>query len=130
MSGADYVARMRKEIKQRAFWRDVCVELLATFFLMSVQAALPLSWNVGLGGVVQVALGMGFIVATMAWTLGDFGGGHMNPAVSIAFALRRDITVLRGMYWYVCNDNGPAGPRKDAFYRGYNCAPGRCLHLH
>ena len=98
MSGADYVARMRKEIKQRAFWRDVCVELLATFFLMSVQAALPLSWNVGLGGVVQVALGMGFIVATMAWTLGDFGGGHMNPAVSIAFALRRDITVLRGMY--------------------------------
>lgn len=91
------MATLRAEPRSKLFYRDGVVEFFATFFLMSVQAALPLSWDDdALGNVVQVALGMGFVVATMAWTLGDFSGGHMNPAVSISMAIRRDITVLRG----------------------------------
>ena len=46
---------------------------------------------------------MGFIVATMAWTLGDFSGGHMNPAVSIAMAVLRKISVFRGKYHHQLN---------------------------
>ena len=40
---------------------------------------------------------MGFVVCGLAWTLGDFGGGHFNPAVSIAMAASMKITVFRGM---------------------------------
>ena len=96
MKIADYMDRMKSEPRTKAFWRDLVIEAAATFFLMSAQAALPLGWGVGLGGVVQVAMGMGFVVACMAWTLGDFGGAHMNPAVSVAMALKMDITILRG----------------------------------
>ena len=65
---------------------------------MSVQAALPTEWGKGFGGPVQVGIGMGFIVTTMAWTLGDFSGGHLNPAVTVTMAARLDITFLRGKY--------------------------------
>ena len=34
-----------KEVKSRGFWRDVIVEMMATFLLVSVQCALPLSWK-------------------------------------------------------------------------------------
>ena len=91
---------MKEEVCSGAFWRDVVAEFVATFMLMSVQAALPLSWDNGLvmGGPVQVGLGMGFIVCTMAWALGDFGGGHINPAVSVAMVVGCKITIVRGQW--------------------------------
>jgi glycerol uptake facilitator-like aquaporin len=66
--------------------------------LVSIQCALPLTWgrDSGFSQAVITGLGMGFIVATMAWSLGDFGGGHMNPAVSFSMCLAMKISVLRG----------------------------------
>ena len=45
---------------------------------------------------LQVSLGMGFIVCTLATTLGGYGGAHMNPAVSLSMTVCAKITVLRG----------------------------------
>ncbi|ELT95009.1 hypothetical protein CAPTEDRAFT_46197, partial [Capitella teleta] len=59
-----------------------------------------------LGTVVQVGLGMGFVVATMAWALGDFGGGHINPAVSMAMVVRRSITIFRGVMYIIAQSIG------------------------
>ena len=39
---------------------------------------------------------MGFIVGTMAWTFGDFSGGHLNPAVTFSMVLLAKITFVRG----------------------------------
>jgi len=39
---------------------------------------------------------MGFIVGTMAWTMGDFSGGHFNPAVTFSMVLLGKITIIRG----------------------------------
>ncbi len=90
-------AYIADELRSGSFWRDLVVELVATFMLMSVQAVLPLSWgDPNLGTAVQTGLGMGFIVATMAWSLGDFSGGHMNPAVTLAMVLGCKITAVRG----------------------------------
>lgn len=94
----EYRRLLREEWKTWAFWRDIVVEFVATFMVVSVQCALTLTWtNAGItGGAVQTGLGVGFIVATMAWTLGDFSGGHMNPAVSFGFAVSLKITFIRG----------------------------------
>ena len=91
------------EVKSKLFWRDASVELVATFILMSVQCSLPLSWeNNGapptvFGNIVQVGIGMGFVVCATAWTFGDFGGCHMNPAVSFSMVLARKLSILKGM---------------------------------
>ena len=92
-----YKERLVSEPRSVSLWRDVFAEFVATFMLVSVQSALPLTWGeAGIGGPVQTALGMGFIVCTMAWTFGDFSGGHMNPAVTFSMALSAKITVVRG----------------------------------
>ena len=87
------------EIKQPLFWRDVCVEIISTFILMSVQCSLPLTWEpsaASWGNIVQVGIGMGFVVCVTIWTFGDFGGCHMNPAISFAFVIAKRISILRG----------------------------------
>ena len=86
------------EIRTGVFWRDVLSEFLATFMLVSIQCALPLTWgrDGDFSQAMMTGLGMGFIVATMAWSLGDFGGGHMNPAVTFAMVLTIKISVIKG----------------------------------
>ena len=91
------------EVKSKLFWRDASVEVVATFILMSVQCSLPLSWeNNGapptvFGNIVQVGIGMGFVVCATAWTFSDFGGCHMNPAVSFSMVLARKLSIMKGM---------------------------------
>ena len=91
------LVKMYAEVRNRRFWRDVIVEFVATFLLVSVQVALPLSWGNSAihGGPVQVSLAMGFVVTCLAWTFGDLGGAHMNPAVTFAMMLRRKASILR-----------------------------------
>ena len=102
-----YRRRLYEEPCSVSMWRDVFAEFIATFMLVSVQSALPLTWEThGLGGPVQTALGMGFIVVTMAWTFGDYSGGHMNPAVTFSMAISAKITIVRGNhYYYVIKDH-------------------------
>ena len=46
---------MAGEISSIIFWRDVIAELVATFFLVSIQCALPLAWGYpNTGSAVQV----------------------------------------------------------------------------
>ncbi len=95
----EYCPLMAREGCTGLFWRDVVGELLATFFLVSVQCALPLYWApVNPGDVLQTGLGMGFVVIAIGWGWFEFGGAHMNPAVTMALMIRREITFLRGEF--------------------------------
>jgi aquaporin Z len=86
----------------RAEWRRLLAELLGTFLLTLVAAGAavigtasghPLSLPVK---VVAPAL----IVLALIYTLGDVSGAHLNPAVTLAFTLRRDFPVRRVPgYW-------------------------------
>ncbi len=87
---------------QRAEWRRLVAELLGTFLLTLVAAGAdvigsasghPLSLPVK---VVAPAL----IVLALIYTLGDVSGAHLNPAVTLAFTLRRDFPIRRVPgYW-------------------------------
>ena len=44
------------------------------------------------GGIMATAAAFGLSIVVLAYTFGNISGGHANPAVSLAMAIRKDIT--------------------------------------
>ncbi|MGD9727125.1 MAG: MIP family channel protein [Candidatus Melainabacteria bacterium] len=70
-------------------------ELLGTFFLVFAGTGAIVIDQVTQGGVTPVGIGLtfGFVVTVLIYALGPISGAHLNPAVSIAFALTRHFPV-------------------------------------
>lgn len=70
--------------------RSLLAELLGTFALTFVAAGGIIIADVSQGEVSYVArvVSPGLIVMAMIYTLGDISGAHVNPVVTLAFALR------------------------------------------
>lgn len=103
---SEYSTKLRNEPKKGGFWRDCFAELVATFLLVVAQLILLQNWQTTSPSpqalAVQVAIGMSFVVGAIGYALGDFGGAHMNPAVTMAMVVRTEITIVRGIiYWIV-----------------------------
>lgn len=78
-------------------WRRLFAELLGTFFLVLVAAGggmlhAEASDQVSLAAAVVAP---GLMVMAIILFMGSVSGAHLNPAVSIAFALRRDFAWRR-----------------------------------
>jgi aquaporin Z len=76
----------------RQEWRRLFSELLGTFFLVLVAAGGGMMSHAFPGVISQAAavVAPGLMVATIILFMGKVSGAHLNPGVSIAFALRRD----------------------------------------
>jgi aquaporin Z len=76
----------------RQEWRRLCSELLGTFFLVLVAAGAGMMGHAFPGVISRQAAVVAPALMVMAIILfmGKVSGAHLNPAVSIAFALRRD----------------------------------------
>lgn len=87
--------------KSNAFQR-LLAEALGTFSLTVVAAGGIMVSTISHGEVNLVAhyVAGGLIVGAMIYTLGGTSGAHFNPAVTLAFALRRDFPWRRVPgYW-------------------------------
>jgi len=76
----------------RQEWRRLASEFVGTFFLVLVAAGAPMvgtkyPGTVTLGAAVVAP---GLMVMAIIMFMGKVGGAHLNPGVSIAFALRGD----------------------------------------
>ncbi len=73
-----------------ALWRRALAEGLATFFLVLAGCgAIVADERFGGLGPVGVAMTFGLVVAAMVSATGHLSGAHLNPAVTVAFALTR-----------------------------------------
>lgn len=94
-------AQDKNKHQSNAFQR-LLAELLGTFALTVVAAGGIIVSTISHGEVSLVAhyVAGGLVVAAMIYTLGGTSGAHFNPAVTLAFALRRDFPWRRVPgYW-------------------------------
>src|SRR5919201_5411132 len=83
-------------------WRRLFSELLGTFFLVLVAAGGGMMSEAFPGTISRQAavVAPGLMVLAIILFMGKVSGAHLNPAVSFAFALRRDFPWWR-VPWYI-----------------------------
>ncbi|MFN8216790.1 MAG: aquaporin [Solirubrobacterales bacterium] len=74
----------------RLEWRRLFSELLGTFFLVLVAAGGGLLHAKGEISLAAAVVAPGLMVLAIILFMGAVSGAHLNPAVSLAFALRGD----------------------------------------
>ena len=74
----------------RREWRRLFSELLGTFFLVLVAAGGGLLHGQGQITLAAAVVAPGLMVLAIILFMGAVSGAHLNPAVSLAFALRGD----------------------------------------
>ncbi|XP_077185018.1 aquaporin-5-like isoform X1 [Paroedura picta] len=92
---------MKKEIYTIAFARAVFTEFLATLIFVFFGLGSALKWPSALPSILQISLAFGLAIGTMVQTFGHISGGHMNPAVTIAFFVGNQISFLRTLFYVV-----------------------------
>lgn len=88
----DVVARITDFDDPRQEWRRLFSEVMGTFLLVLVAAGAGMM-NAAFGDPISrtaAVVAPGLMVMAMILFMGRVSGAHFNPAVSIAFALRRD----------------------------------------
>lgn len=89
---SDVIKRINDFNDPRQEWRRLFAEFLATFFLVTVAAGVGMV-GVAYPGSISPAMkgaAIGLVIMAMILFVGKFSGTHMNPAVTLAFAVRGD----------------------------------------
>ena len=74
-------------------FKKLIAECFATMFLVLIGCGVAIGVGCATsGGVVATAAAFGLSIVVIAYSVGQISGGHANPAVSLAMAIRGDIT--------------------------------------
>ena len=100
---ADVQNRIRDFQDPRQEWRRVISELVGTFFLVTVAAGAPMvgAKYPGTVGLAMAVVAPGLMVMAVIMFMGKVSGAHLNPGVSMAFALRGDFPWGRVPFYIV-----------------------------
>ena len=85
-------------------WRKYLAEFIGTAVLTLVAcgvAVVSQAYALGMGGWwVATSLAFGLVIVAMAYSIGNISGCHINPAVSLAMLIRKQIS-LKDFCFYV-----------------------------
>ncbi|XP_066912325.1 aquaporin-1-like [Clytia hemisphaerica] len=93
------------EIGTFKFWRAVLAEGLGCVLFLLCVTCVALPWdNAGTNesaNNVEIGIGIGLSIASIAQAFGHVSGGHLNPAVTFAMMLSLKISVIKGLLYIV-----------------------------
>ncbi len=74
-------------------FKKIIAEFLATMILVLIGCGVAIGVGCDTsGGIVATAAAFGLSIVVLAYSVGQISGGHANPAVSLAMAIRGDIS--------------------------------------
>ena len=83
-------------------FKKLIAEFFATMILVLVGCGVAIGVGCGdTGGIVATAAAFGLSIVILAYSVGQISGGHANPAVSLAMAIRGDIS-WKEFFAYCC----------------------------
>ncbi|XP_055353359.1 aquaporin-5-like [Paramacrobiotus metropolitanus] len=92
------------------FWKALGAEFLGTAILVFVGCGSAASSPVPTQNMdafcTRVGITFGLTVATVVWGICNVSGGHINPAVTIAFLLTRKISLLKAVLYMAFQCSG------------------------
>ncbi|PKU27175.1 lens fiber major intrinsic protein [Limosa lapponica baueri] len=90
-----------RELRSSSFWRAVLAEFLGSLLYALLGLGASLRWAPGPPSVVGAALAFGLAQATLVQVLGHVSGGHVNPAITLAFLMASQLSVARAVGYMV-----------------------------
>ncbi|XP_071821937.1 aquaporin-4-like [Apostichopus japonicus] len=91
----DRLKIMHEELQSVKFWRAVLAEFVAMVLLLFVGLGATSTFGGQSADTVHIALVFGLAIATLVHCTAHISGGHLNPAVTLAFLVMHRITPLR-----------------------------------
>ncbi|XP_043197127.1 aquaporin AQPAe.a-like isoform X4 [Amphibalanus amphitrite] len=94
---------LQEVIANKDLWKALLAEFVGTLFLVFLGCLTTIGWqDEGYApSMVQIAIGFGITVATMAQSIGHISGCHINPAVTVAMFVTRNIPLFRAVCYIV-----------------------------
>lgn len=90
------------DMKSLRFWRAALAEFIGSVLLVLMGCGSCINVKGEQNpSLVQVALGFGFTVASLAWVLGHTSGAHFNPSLTIAMFLTRKVSLARSVFYII-----------------------------
>ncbi|XP_076373175.1 aquaporin AQPAe.a-like [Tachypleus tridentatus] len=88
---------------KKSFGRALLAEFLGTAVLVLIGCGSCIKgWDKDYSPtIVQIALAFGVTVGTVVQFIGHVSGGHINPAITVAFLITRKISIFRAILYIV-----------------------------
>jgi len=98
------------QIKCKEFWLAVLAEFEGTMFFLICVVCVALGWGAKdvSANNVEIGLGIGLAIASLAQAFGHVSGGHLNPAVSLGMVVAGRISAIKGVFYIIAQIAGGA----------------------
>jgi len=97
-------------VATKDFWRAVFAEFFGCMLFLLCVTSVALPWGNAPDNIsannVEIGIGIGLAIASLAQAFGHVSGGHLNPAVSLGMIVGGRINIIQGVLYIIAQTIG------------------------